>query len=89
MTRPVDILPISLAPRGLSRVQAAAYINTSPTLFDAMVADGRMPPPKHVNARRIWDRVRVDEAFAALPDDDDAHEIEGDPLMEALNDSTA
>ncbi len=73
MPRTTDILPTSLAPRGLSRVQSAFYINTSPTLFDELVADGRMPPPKRVNSRKIWDRVMLDEAFAALPDDSDAN----------------
>lgn len=61
-----DILPISLPPRGLSRTEAAAYIGVSPTLFDEMVRDGRMPRPKQVNARTVWDRRRVDLAFDAL-----------------------
>jgi len=64
-----NVLPQSLAPRGLSRVQAAAYIGVSPTLFDEMVKDGRMPKPTRINARTVWDRVRLDEAFAALSDD--------------------
>ncbi len=46
MTRPVNILPASLAPRGLSRVQSAAYVGTGVTKFDEMVSDGRMPKPK-------------------------------------------
>ena len=61
------VLPPSLAPRGLSRVYAAAYIGIKPTLFDEMVADGRMPPPKPINTRVVWDRLALDEAFAALP----------------------
>lgn len=61
---------MSLAPRGLSREIAAAYIGVSPSLFDIMVADGRMPGPKIINRRRIWDRTRLDLAFAALPGDD-------------------
>ena len=63
-----DVLPISCPPRGLSRVQAAAYVGVSPSLFDEMVADHRMPGPKHINARRVWDRVALDEAFTTLPD---------------------
>jgi len=63
-----DVLPRSLAPRGLSRVQAAAYIGVSPSLFDEMVKDGRMPKPTRINARTVWDRVKLDEAFAALSD---------------------
>ena len=62
------ILPPSLPPRGLSRVEAAQYIGVSPSLFDQMVADGRMPQPKQINARRVWDRKKLDEAFEALPD---------------------
>jgi predicted DNA-binding transcriptional regulator AlpA len=66
-----DVLPRSLAPRGLSRVQAAAYVGVSPTLFDEMVKDGRMPKPARINVRTVWDRMKLDEAFAALSDDAD------------------
>jgi predicted DNA-binding transcriptional regulator AlpA len=62
-------LPTSLPPRGLSRLQAAAYIGVSATLFDEMVGDGRMPPPVRINSRVLWDRLQLDEAFAALSDD--------------------
>jgi hypothetical protein len=47
------VLPPSLPPRGLSRVEAARYIGVSPSLFDEMVKDGRMPPPKPINARKV------------------------------------
>jgi predicted DNA-binding transcriptional regulator AlpA len=70
MSRRDDVLPPSLPPRGLSRVQAAAYVGISPTLFDEMVVDGRMPKPVRINARTVWDRVKLDEAFAALPHGD-------------------
>jgi predicted DNA-binding transcriptional regulator AlpA len=63
-------LPSSLAPRGLSRTEAAAYIGVSPSLFDALVKDGRMPGPKTINSRVVWDRLKLDEAFSALPDRD-------------------
>jgi predicted DNA-binding transcriptional regulator AlpA len=59
-------LPASLAPRGLSRVVAAEYIGVSPSLFDQLVSDGRMPKPKAINSRRVWDRLKVDEYFSAL-----------------------
>lgn len=62
-------LPLSLPPRGLSRVEAAAYVGVSPSLFDQMVKDRRMPPPKRINARTVWDRLGLDAAFMALPDD--------------------
>jgi hypothetical protein len=55
-------------PRGLSREEAARWIGVSPSLFDQMVKDGRMPPPKTINSRVVWDRYRLDPAFEALPD---------------------
>ena len=67
------MLPPSLAPRGLSRVQAAKYVGTGTTKFDEMVKDGRMPAPKQVDGRKIWDRLGLDDYFAALPSDEDAN----------------
>jgi predicted DNA-binding transcriptional regulator AlpA len=64
----VSSLPLSLAPRGLSRVQAAEYIGVGVTKFDEMVGDGRMPRPKRIDGRNVWDRIKLDEGFAALDD---------------------
>lgn len=58
--------PLPVA-RGLSRAQAAAYIGVSPSLFDEMIRDGRMPAPKRMNARTVWDRLALDRAFDRLP----------------------
>jgi predicted DNA-binding transcriptional regulator AlpA len=58
---------------GLARTKAAAYIGVSPSLFDQMVADGRMPKPKTINARTVWDRREIEAAFTALP-----HRNDGD-----------
>lgn len=55
-------------PRGLSRDEAARYVGVGTTLFDEMVADRRMPKPKTINSRRVWDRLALDDAFADLPD---------------------
>ena len=71
VNQPSNVLPQSLAPRGLSREQAAAYIGISTSLFDMLVKDGRMPGPKRINARTVWDRMQLDAAFAALPSNDD------------------
>jgi predicted DNA-binding transcriptional regulator AlpA len=67
--KPREVLPLSLPPRGLSRVYAAAYIGVSPSLFDQMVADRRMPRPIKIGGRRVWDRWKIDEAFSALDED--------------------
>ena len=61
---------LSLFRRGLSRDQAANYIGVGPTKFDKMVKDGRMPRPKRVDGRVVWDLRKLDAAFAALEDDD-------------------
>jgi hypothetical protein len=54
---------------GLSRAEAAEYICVGVTLFDMMVADGRMPKPKMANTRKVWHRHQLDAAFDALPED--------------------
>ncbi len=65
--------PLSASPRGLNREQAAAYVGVSAWLFDEMVAlDGRMPKPKKINTRPVWDRHELDNAFAALPNEETA-----------------
>jgi predicted DNA-binding transcriptional regulator AlpA len=71
------LLPSSCPPRGLARVEAAAYVGVSPSLFDAMVKDGRMPQPKVINARIVWDRHQLDLAFEALPEKEDPVQREG------------
>lgn len=65
------VLPPSLPPRGLRRTEAAAYIGVSVSMFDWMIAQGLMPKPKRVGGRVIWDRLKVDEAFTAIPGDDE------------------
>lgn len=63
-----DTRVLKLHARGLSRELAAVWVGVSVSLFDEMVADGRMPSPKTVNRRRVWDKQRLDLAFEALPD---------------------
>lgn len=59
--------PSWFTPRGFSRTQAAAYVGVSPSLFDEMIKDTRMPSPRLINTRTVWDRVEIDLAFDALP----------------------
>lgn len=35
-----------------------------------MVFDGRMPQPKRIDARKVWDRSALDAYFDALPGGD-------------------
>lgn len=57
--------------RGLRRVEAALYIGISPTKFDEMVKDGRMPRPKRLDSCAVWDQRGLDMAFEALPEEGD------------------
>jgi hypothetical protein len=81
MARKYDHLPASLAPRGLDRRQAAAYIGVSPSMFDQTVKDGHMPPTKRPGSRTIWDIRQLDRAFDGLPSDD--YE-DGDPFAAVI-----
>ena len=66
-----NALPPTLAPRLISRDAAAAYVNVSPTKFDEMVRDGRMPRPKRLGGRRkAWDVRALDDAVDDLEDCD-------------------
>ena len=56
--------------RGLSRDEAAMYIGVSPSKFDDMLNDGRMPAPRRIDGRKVWDVRELDLAFDALPRDD-------------------
>ena len=60
-----DVRPVPR--RGLSRDEAAMYIGISPSKFDELVADGRMPGPVKIDSRKVWDIRYLDLAFDALP----------------------
>jgi hypothetical protein len=62
-------LPPNLVPRGVSRTEVAAYIGVGATLFDALVKGGKMPAPKAIAGRKVWDVWALDRAFTALPGD--------------------
>jgi len=56
--------------RGLSHDEAAMYVGVSSGKFDAMISDGRMPSPRRIDARKVWDVRELDLAFDALPRED-------------------
>lgn len=72
MTRPIALSAVRPVPRrGLSRVEAAMYIGVSPSKFDELVADGRMPGPKRIDRRKVWDVRTLDLAFDFFPGDNE------------------
>jgi predicted DNA-binding transcriptional regulator AlpA len=56
--------------RGLDRDQAATYIGVSASKFDELIKDGRMPPPKRIDGRVVWDIRQIDKYFDRLPGGD-------------------
>ena len=56
--------------RGLSHDEAAMYIGISSGKFDQMLVDGRMPNPRRIDGRKVWDIRDLDLAFDTLPRDD-------------------
>jgi predicted DNA-binding transcriptional regulator AlpA len=66
-----DFRAAHLTPRrGLRREEAALYVGVSPTKFDELVRDGRMPKPKRIDGCVVWDVRRLDMAWDALDGDD-------------------
>jgi predicted DNA-binding transcriptional regulator AlpA len=68
-----------IEPRGPHRESAARYIGISPSKFDELVKDGRMPKPREIDRRKVWDRLAVDAAFEDLPSE--AEENAWDQLL--------
>lgn len=56
-------LPSNIPPRGLTRDQAAMYLNLSPRLFDELVKQGLYPGPLPGG---IYDRKAIDVAMDRL-----------------------
>lgn len=59
--------PYNYPPRGLSRAEGARYVGVGVTKWDELVSDGRMPKPRKIDNRSVWDRLEVDAAFSDLP----------------------
>jgi predicted DNA-binding transcriptional regulator AlpA len=62
-------------------VRAAQYVGVSVVTFDKLVTDGRMPSPKRVDTRKIWDKHALDMAFEALPEDEQSKPNEWDVVL--------
>ncbi|GJE77190.1 helix-turn-helix transcriptional regulator [Methylorubrum suomiense] len=66
---------IEVAPRrGLRREEAARYVGVSPTKYDEMVRDRRMPKPWRIDGCVVWDIRKLDAALDSLLDDGEVNE---------------
>ncbi len=70
-----NIAPLKTLRRGLNREEAALYIGVSPSMFDFLVSEGKMPKPRRIPSRNpeakkhrvVWDVRALDRAFDELP----------------------
>jgi predicted DNA-binding transcriptional regulator AlpA len=71
--------------RGLDENEAAVYLSLSPSSFRKLVAKRRMPKPRLLGSRRVWDIEELDLAFKACPRE--GGDVE--PIFEEVFDSWA
>ncbi len=72
-TARIDVMQSLPVVFGLGEIEAAAAIGISASKFRALVAEKRMPSPRRLDGRNIWDVDELRAAFKALP-----HEGESD-----------
>lgn len=53
--------------RALGEAEAALYIGLGASKFNELVKQGRMPRPRVLDGRRLWDIDDLDAAFKSLP----------------------
>lgn len=71
MTRPRHAITASLPiVFGLSEPEAAAAIGISASKFRSLVQARRMPTPRQLDGRRVYDVDELRAAFKALPHED-------------------
>ena len=53
--------------RGMTEREAASYLSLSPSHFRRLVEQGKMPRPRLVGQRRIFDAEELDQTFFGFP----------------------
>jgi predicted DNA-binding transcriptional regulator AlpA len=66
-TARIDILALLPVIFGLGEIEAAAAIGISPSKFRMLVKEARMPRPRRIGSRAVWDVDELRAAFKALP----------------------
>jgi predicted DNA-binding transcriptional regulator AlpA len=62
-----DHLPPGVVPFAVSRETGAELIGISPNHFDKLVKEGRLPAPREVGGRILWDSEEIRAAWRAMP----------------------
>lgn len=69
-----DVMPLLPIVFGLGELEAAAAIGISASKFRVLVSEKRMPSPRRLDGRKIWDVDELRAAFKALPHDKETEE---------------
>jgi excisionase family DNA binding protein len=67
MSRPPAPNSIAYPPLGMSVDEAARFVGIGATLFLELVKERRMPRPRVIRSRRVWDSRELAAAFSELP----------------------
>lgn len=67
MSRLREVLPHLPIVFGLPEPEAAASVGISVSKFRALVADGRMPKPRRIDGKIVYDVDDLRAAFKAMP----------------------
>jgi hypothetical protein len=78
LTTKKEIMPLLPVVFGLGELEAAAAIGISTSKFRLLVSQKRMPSPRRLDGRKIWDVDELREAFKALPHQDEDKDEEVD-----------
>ena len=64
---PVPSIIRPRAQQGLGTDEAAHFIGVSSTFFRTLVEQGKMPKPRVLGSRKLWDVDELAASFKALP----------------------
>jgi predicted DNA-binding transcriptional regulator AlpA len=62
-----DHLPPGVIPLAVSRETAAQLLGISAGTFDKLVKTGKLPEPREVESRILWDSKEIEAAWRAMP----------------------
>jgi hypothetical protein len=71
-----EVMPFLPVVFGLGEVEAAAAIGISASKFRTLVNDKRMPSPRRIDGRNIWDVDELRAAFKTLPHADESEKAD-------------
>lgn len=66
-TSRIDMLPLLPVVFGLGEMEAATAIGVSASKFRLLVKEARMPRPRRIDGRAVWDVDELRAAFKSLP----------------------